>query len=150
MKIKLNIYKKISLAIILIVVILLVANAYFFKFIQPELDMESKMWVDGIVPTIVEDWNSQNLIDNSSSKLSEITSKEDIDGYILKAENTLGKFKSYKGSKGEGGIEINNFKKNVTCEYIADVIFENGEAHIYIKGIKENGVWKILSFDIEN
>jgi hypothetical protein len=121
---------------------------YFFTFVQPALNKESKAWVDETVPRIVTTWNVDETINNSSPELLQIMSREDIKVLFSTRSTKLGPFKKYNGSTGEAGIEINIGHKFTTAEYTARTNFINGAAEISIRGIKENGAWKILEFHV--
>ncbi len=126
-------------------VIGLLVFAYFFSGGR-ELDAESKMWVDSVVPEIVSSWDENKLKENSNYRLLEITDDDAFTKLLTTLEDQFGALKNYEGSEGQAGIRINNGNKTITAEYIAYAEFETGMAQIEIQGIKEEDKWTILRF----
>jgi hypothetical protein len=75
-------------------------------------------------------------------------SKDDFEKTFGSLATELGTFKKYDGSQGQAGIHIEGGQKTITAEYVAAAEFQNGVAQVAIRGIKENGGWKILNFNV--
>jgi len=128
------------------VVCVAVYFAHFFIFVQPELNQESKAWVDSTIPKILTNWNVNEMVNDSSPELMQTTSESDVSKLFSTLSSKLGAFKKYDGSTGEAGVDINNGREMTTAQYVAEADFTEGTANVTIEGIKENGVWKILYF----
>jgi hypothetical protein len=129
-----------------IIIALVIYFAYFFIFIGPVLDKESKAWVDEIVPKIVATWDVDKLVKNGSSEFLNTVSREEIEKLFFTLSTELGTLEKYNGSKGEAGIEIHNGQKTTRAKYLAEADFVKRSAEINVQGIKEKGVWKISGF----
>jgi hypothetical protein len=131
------------------VLILSAVGLLIFAYISsggPELDLESKAWVDSVVPEIVSSWDENKFKENSNYRLLETTDNESILKLLSTLEDQFGDLKNYQGSEGQAGIRVNNGVKTITAEYIAHAEFETGMAQIEIQGIKEEDKWTILRF----
>ena len=130
------------------VLILSVVGLFIYAFISggPELDVESKTWVDSVVPEIVSSWNENIFKEKSNYRLLETTDEDGISKLLSTLSDQFGALKNYEGSEGQARINIYNGVKTITAEYIAYAEFENGMAQIEIQGIKEEGKWTILKF----
>ena len=115
-----------------------------------QYDKESKMWVDTEIPKIISNWDAKELVGHSSPELLTLMSEDQAIKFMRTSHDGLGQMTKYVGSTGESGIHINNGSKIITAEYLTKAAFEKGDAEIEIRLIRENGVWKILNFDIHN
>jgi hypothetical protein len=118
------------------------------SIVGPELDKESKDWVDKIVPEIISSWDVDGIISNSSSELLRVTPREKLKKLFTTLSNELAHLKEYKGATGESWIDFNNGVKTITAVYIAEAVFTKGSAQIAIRGIKEADGWKLCSFHV--
>ena len=131
--------------IFLIILILLIAAVGYavLSGIGQNLDAESKLWVDTVVPEIVATWNVEALLKNSSSALLQTVSEEEMVESLDIFSEQLGAMKQYHGSTGAVSIYVRNGIKTITAEYVSAVTFENSSSTIEITGVKENDVWKV-------
>jgi hypothetical protein len=137
-----------SIFAILILVGIISVSILAFK--GAALDKESKAYVDEVTPKILENLNQETLFQYSSDELKNSASPEEFDK-LFNWFTKLGKFKEYKGSKGQAGISITTERgKQVTGNYIAQAEFENGPATINITIIKKGNNWQILGFRINS
>lgn len=135
----------IFVAILIAVVIYFI---YLFVFIGPVLDKESKAWVDEIMPKIITTWDVNELINDGSTEFLNTVPREEIENLFSTLSTALGIFEKYNGSIGEAGIEIHNGQKTIRAKYIVEADFTKQLAEIDIRGIKENGAWKIFGFHV--
>ena len=112
------------------------------------LDYESKAYVDKIVPVIVTSWDSKDLLLNASPELIKIIKPNDLNSIFKVCENKLGKFKEYKGSKGQSDQSIALKGRTITASYVSDVIFEKDKATVKTSLIKYNDKWQIMEFRV--
>lgn len=136
---------------IFIVILIAVATyfIYFFFFVGPVLDKESKAWVDEIVPKIITTWDADELLKVGSPEFLSTVSREEIKSLFSTLATELGTLKKYSGSMGEAGIEIHNGQKTIKAKYLVEADFTKRSAEIDVQGIKEDGVWKIFGFRID-
>jgi hypothetical protein len=131
-----------------LILLLLIGLIGYGFYEGPQLDAESKAWVDSIVPKVATTWDAKVLIENGSPELLETASVEEFDELMTSISTELGAFKKYGESQGEAGIHINNGQKTITAEYRAWAEYEKGVAQITIRGIKREDSWKILNFHV--
>lgn len=109
---------------------------------------ESKRDIDVLVIEIVSNWNSDKLIEVANSELFDVSSKEDIKEGFSRFADQFGVLKKYIGSKGKVAIPFHPFR-NATVKHVAEIVFEKGNAKIFVERVKESSQWKIRSFYIK-
>jgi len=118
---------------------------YFFS----DLDQESKTWVDTTALEILASWDSNEILKNASSEWLESVSIEETKTFSDQISQTFGTLVKYGVSTGEASLNVHNFTTTITAEYTIDVEFTKGPARVFIRGIKNDGVWKIYSLHID-
>lgn len=138
------------LGIIFVVIIVIVGGffAYYFLSAGP-LDKESKTWVDTVMPKILETWDPNEIIKNASPEWLQTVPEEKTKEFTDAVRQEFGTLAKYASSTGEAGIRVNNFSTTITAEYIVEADFTKGHGRVFIKGIKENGQWKIFTLFVD-
>lgn len=136
-----------GIAFIAIIIIVVVLISYLAGQ-GTKLDQESKEYVDNAVPIINKEWNEKELRRRASNEFMSMTSDEELKKMFKYIEKNLGKMKVYLGSQGESRVFLNNFKKDITANYIAQGDFEKGRANIYVSLIWKNNKWEILGYRV--
>ena len=133
-----------------VLIILGVVGFIIMAIIGTGLDKESKAYVDDVTPKILSNLNKETLFKYSSDELKNSATSEEIDK-IFSFFEKLGKFKEYKGSKGQSYTNIDLVKgKQILGYYTAQADFESEPATISITAIKKDNGWQILNFHINS
>lgn len=115
-----------------------------------KLDAESKAYVDRAVPQIVASWDPKELLNRASPELLKVAPAEKVEVMFKMFSEKLGKYKEYKGSKGDSLVNITPQGKVVTAAYMTQATFEEGDATIRIRAIKHGARWQILEFYVDS
>lgn len=127
----------------------LLAFLAYGMLVGPKLDHSSKIFVDRVVPEIVDSWSADKLMLHASSELSKTASKDQVDA-AFRAFSKLGSLEKYAGSTGKAKISISpQAGRVVTAEYLTTAAFKNGEARIRITLLQKDGNWQIVGFFVE-
>ena len=145
--------KKILIIIGAVFLVLAIISIIGFSFLAVKgasLDKESKTYVDKVTPMILANLNKETLFRYADDQLKNSAKPEEFEkifNWFLK----LGKFKEYKGAKGQANISINTKSgKVITGYYEAQAEFETGPATIKITTIKKGNDWRITGFHINS
>ena len=145
--------KKVLIILGILFVIGIAAVAGFIGIIAyngTKLDASSKEYVDQAIPPIISTWSEVELLDRASPELKAIATKDQIVP-LFKKLSELGKLKKYQGSKGDSFMSYSTQDgKRITAKYVANALFENGEASINIQLIQHDGKWQILNFHVNS
>lgn len=142
--------------------IIMVVGAIFFAIVlvwtirfvvltgkEPDLDKESKAYVDTVIPKILANISKETLFTYSDDELKKSPNSEFEKAF--KYFDKLGKFVEYKGSKGQAKISIKTGSvKVITAYYEADVEFTTGPATAKVTIVKRGNDWKIIGFYINS
>ena len=146
MKKILHIIEIVFTALIIVVVI----GFAVLSFKKPNLDEESKAYVDEVTPKILADLRKETLFRYSSEELKNSATENEVKELFSSYEK-LGKFIEYKES--HGSIDISStaqIEKLISGHYTAKVEFESGPAVIKIITIKKGDRWQIIGFHINS
>lgn len=113
------------------------------------LDAETKAWVDETIPPIIATWDSELLRQHSSKEALETVPPEVFDSLMETFSDKFGNMDEYLGSEGEGGININNFEKNIGARYTIKARYGEQIVRMYLVGVKEEGAWKIYGLNVD-
>ena len=146
--------KKILVVLGIIFVCLLVAGTVgvvTINYLGTKLDEQSKQYVDGVIPVIVSDWDPSQVIARASPELLEVAPPEKIAEFFRMFSDRLGRFKEYRGSKGEANISLHIPRGIIiTALYSADVLFEKATAKVNFRVVRRDNDWQILEFRINS
>jgi hypothetical protein len=138
---------------IALIAVLLIGGFVGYSAYQGRLlDASSKEYVNKNIPLIISSWSKDELLKRASPQLlSVINEKPDQIDHLFQGFAKLGAIRSYDGSKGDSNVSYTNRDgKVITAAYIADAIFENGDAHISVRLIQTSGSWKFLTFNVNS
>jgi len=114
------------------------------------LDKESKAYVDEVAPKILADLRTETLLTYASDELKNAVKPEDMDR-LFAWFRKLGRFKEYKGSKGEAKISLTTQAgKVITGQYVAQAEFDTGPAQVQIVTVKKGDKWFVQMFGINS
>jgi len=138
--------------IFICLIVVAVVGFSVLNYFGNKLDKESKSYVDEVIPIIIADWNSKELINRASPEFLESTPLDKLNSFMNACSKRLGKLKEYKGAKGQAGIHygIGIKNKSTTAEYVAEAIFDNASATIQIQLVLRNDIWHILGFRVNS
>jgi hypothetical protein len=111
---------------------------------------EAQVYVDRVIPQIVENWNAEKLISEASHKLLSINTPENIRSSFSAISNELGKLREYKGSEI---YKSNSVSTNGKIENLINIksrgTFEKAtvEFDIVVTGDQSN--WRINEFNVK-
>jgi hypothetical protein len=129
---------------LLLIVIAIVGFAILAKE-GAALDSESRNYADSSIIAIVGDWDQNELQKRATSGFLVNAPPADIDRLFAKLR-TLGRMKTYNGSRGQARMMINQGGKNVTANYEATADFDTGPARITLNLVKGIDGWRIHGF----
>lgn len=133
--------------------VLIIAGVIGFSVLAVKgnaLDKESKIYVDEVIPLLLDNLSKDNLFKYASEELKDSASPEEFDK-LFKFFVKLGKFVKYKESKGQANISVTTKNgEQINGYYEAQTDFENGPATIKITIIKKGSQWQIIGFHIDS
>ncbi|MFH2047699.1 MAG: tetratricopeptide repeat protein [Pseudomonadota bacterium] len=115
-----------------------------------KLDNQAKIYVDDVVPKIIQNWELSELTKHSHKELLNNSTYSQFESqfFLLKKLGTLEDYQKSEGqiiiSRTSDGIKI------ITGNYAANGKFENGLAKVSVKIIKEKNSWSILFFHVDS
>lgn len=136
-------------AIFLVLIIAGIVSAVILGKEGASLDTESRAYADSSIMAIVSDWDKNELQTRASSEFLMITPPPDLERLFAKFR-TLGRLKTYNGSRGQARIMFNQAGKSVTAIYEASADFETGPARITLTLIKRIDGWRIYGFHVNS
>ncbi len=145
--------KKLLVAVGVVLLCVIVTGVAGFSIISyrcVKLDKSSKAYIDEVIPRIISSWNSQELISRASPEFLNDVPKEKLDNLFKWFSARLGTLKIYAGSKGSSFIKISPSGKIEIASYVAQSVFEKGEAQIKIDVIQHNNKWQMLGFYVNS
>lgn len=131
-----------------LIIIYIVITVAIVAIKGSKLDAESKKYVDEIMPKIINTWSGENLIRYASPQLLNTTNKLELKEQMNALYKQLGESKTYKGSKGEANISINNGTTKITAEYVCVFNFRDADIDVKVTLIKNTDTWQILSLNL--
>lgn len=145
--------KKILMILGGVFAVLIVAGAVGIAVVAVKgraLDMESKAYVDRVVPIICADLRAETLSKYASKELLASARPEEFEK-VFTWFKKLGKFKQFKESSGQAHMSYTTQAgKSITGEYVAQVEFETGPAQVQIVTVKTGDQWSIQRFHINS
>lgn len=114
----------------------------------PNLDRESKEFVDASVPLMATGWRADDLRSLASPEL--LRAQGGDLGPLASSLSELGSLKHYNGADGEANIDISpNHGETITATYTAHADFSNGPADLHLRLIKHDEQWQLLAIEAE-
>jgi len=108
-------------------------------------NMESKAFVDRVVPLICAHWDVTEIMkEASASFLNNKNEPANTQANFKKFNDELGPMTAYKGC--EGSVEapqLGATGQKLYADYLAQLVFQKGEAVLDLKLVQENDQWKI-------
>ena len=142
------------IGIVVVALISLGAGAYLlFQHFGGHYDVESKAYVDRIIPLVCKDWNEGLVLQESSPELMKFIEKdkEKFDKLFVWFADRLGPLKEYKGSQGEAVLSYTaKDGKILTGSYAVQADFEKGPADIQVRVVLHGDKWQILLFKVNS
>jgi hypothetical protein len=137
--------------IALLLIIYLAADfSYMLEIRGPKLDASSKAYVDANIPTIISTWSLNELEKRASKELQQDLTAQKWNVF-LSSVKVLGQFETYEGCRGQAYItQSYPSPENITAEYVASAIFQNGTAEIKVKLIQKNSQWQIFKLTVDS
>lgn len=136
--------------IFLVLVIVVVILISFATVKGKALDTESRVYVNKVVPIILEDLNKDKLFEYSSKELINSASTEEFDNFFVLVKK-LGEFKGAEDAVGGARISyMSNEDNNTTAQYKVNAEFETGQAVVSIGIVKRDEKWLITGFRIDS
>lgn len=136
----------------LFVVLIVVGAIAFgaFTYFGGNLDRESKRYADETIPLILANWDPTELKRRISPEFKATVKEEDVDK-LFSVLQRLGKFQSYKGSRGQAYMAVTAQQgKVISAQYLAQVEFESGPADVFLALIKHGEEWQITGFRVNS
>ncbi len=145
----------IFLGLLLLLVVYSVSQSIYAHFVlqnidRENLDSESKIWIDNVMPKILDSWDTNEIVLNSSPEFLGVSPTDETKRFSDWALENYGELKRYVSSSGEAGIHIINFSTTITAEYVVDAEFAKRQGRVFVQGIKRDGVWKIYSLHLDD
>ena len=137
-----------TLAVILIVATIFIYGTFWGK----PLDESSKKFVDESISAITSEWSPQELKNRASPALIATIDKDPESlNKLFSRFSRLGGLKHYSGSTGQSFGMFNIIgPSSITADYVANVEFENGNAVISVKLVRQDKNWKINYFYVNS
>jgi hypothetical protein len=132
-------------AIFIILIVIGMGGFFILAREGATLDVESHDYVDSSVMAIITDWDQNELRKRMTAESQDKYPPQDMDRLFAKLR-TLGRIKTYDGSRGQARLGINPMGKIVTANYEATANFDTGPAQITLNLIKGIDGWRIQSF----
>ncbi len=114
------------------------------------LDIESKAYVDEVVPMICADLRFENLAKHASKELLAAVPPEEFKKVFVWFER-LGEYRAFIESSGQ--VHMNyaaQGDESIIGKYIAHVEFETGPAEVEIVVVKKDDGWKVQMLNIDS
>ena len=131
-----------------ILVIIGIAAAIFIPRLLA-LDREATAYIQDAVPKIVENWNSQELLDRATPELLSAMKSSEESNRLFTMFQQLGSLKRLETPSG--GVVTRAYTSTGTStvgNYTAQADFEKGTATIHIQLRRVNDTWRINGFHI--
>jgi hypothetical protein len=129
-----------------VVLLALAALVAFMRMQGGHLDKSSKAYVDTVVPKIVSNWSSDDLLREGSRSLKETVSRNELVAMFGQL-STLGPLIKYEGSEGKARILINPLQgRQVSAKYVAEAKMARGHVTVDITLVAEEGAWQVNGF----
>lgn len=136
------------IAIVFFLIIIFVGLYCWMRVDGKKNDVESKAYVDKVIPLIMSDWNFGEMEKNASQEMKKTLNAESCkDSFKMFAKN-YGKFVKYEGSKGESVRYFTVKGTIMTARYKCKIDYEKKNFLITINLVKHSGIWRILNFKI--
>jgi hypothetical protein len=134
-------------------VVIVVTIVIFVVFIPRALHLsdEASTYLDGEVPKIVQNWNSQELIDAASPELSAGINKGGGLDQMFTMFRQLGALKHL--DQPSGGVRMGASTEHgsyTVGNFSISADFESGPAEILVQVLKIGDTWKINGFRINS
>jgi hypothetical protein len=121
---------------------------------EPDLQLESKTYVEAAVVAISGDWSEEELRRRASPQLAQdLTLKpRELDMLFYAASAGLGRLTHYQGAAGEARTMATTTRAGTvaSAEYIVTAQYEKGSAELTIELLKVGGAWKIDGFSVDS
>ncbi|HZP11291.1 MAG TPA: hypothetical protein VFB36_02585 [Nevskiaceae bacterium] len=115
----------------------------------PELDRDSRAFVDASVQTICADWNEQALVERAAPELIQSVGQGVLERMFGRFRQ-LGGLQGYSGADGDASMTLTSKGLSVTALYFARATFAAGDAVIRVALTRQHGDWKIIGFKVDS
>jgi hypothetical protein len=119
------------------------------------LDVESKAFVDRVVPAITAAWSKQQLLDLATPELRASATPNELTA-LFDRLSQLGALVKYEGATGESAMSYmagfgskGRSSATVSASYVVKAQFQNGSATFKIMLMKRGGRWLINGFHVD-
>ncbi len=136
-------------SLLLVLVVIGGLGLVFATIKGPELDRESRAFVDSAVQTICDDWNEQALIERAAPELIQAVGQGVLERMFGRFRQ-LGDLRAYNGADGDSSITLTSKGLNVTALYFARAAFAGGDAVIRVALTRRHGEWRIIGFKVDS
>jgi hypothetical protein len=140
------------LGALFLIVIIFVAGVFIYAMtVGPQLDSDSKAYVDSTIPILTKDWNPEELRGRASMELLPLLKEPDLSN-LYRMFRKLGRMTRYNGAKGEAQIKISPQNLTITTRaaYLATADFENGPATMKMSLTYTDNIWQISEFRVDS
>ena len=144
--------KKITIIGVVVAVLLIgvLSTIFLLNRMAPKIQQDAQQYIDSNLPKIVQNWDSEALINQASPDLLKAASREQFAELFKMLSEKLGPLKQYKGSKGETSLttSFRGILRNGVFE--AQAVFANAPAVILCRIVWLDGTWKINEFRVKS
>ncbi len=144
--------KKITIIGVVVAALLIgvLSTIFLLNRMAPKIQQDAQQYIDSNLPKIVQDWDSETLINQASPDLLKAASREQFAELFKMLSEKLGPLKQYKGSKGETSLttSFRGILRNGVFE--AQAVFANAPAVILCRIVWLDGTWKINEFRVKS
>jgi hypothetical protein len=132
---------------VILLILGIAAVIYFPHLIK--LDREATAYIQDVVPRIVGDWKSKELLDRATPQLDSAIKSHGGVERLFEMFRKVGSLKHLDAPTGNVGFTKYAGQGAVTLgEYNAHADFEKGAATIHIELLRMNGEWMINGFHV--
>ncbi len=137
-------------AVIAILLIGIFVTLFMLNRMAPQVQKDAQNYVDSNLHKIVQNWNSEELINRASPDLLKVASREQFTELFKMLSSKLGSLKKYKGSKGTISLTTSYRGIARTGVFEAEAIFTQAPAAILCRIVWLDGTWKINEFRVKS
>lgn len=144
--------KKITIIGVVVAVLLVgvLSTIFLLNRMAPKVQQDAQQYIDSNLPKIVQNWDSEALINQASPDLLKVASREQFAELFKMLSEKLGPLKQYKGCKGKTSLttSFRGILRNGVFE--AKAVFANAPAMILCRIVWLDGTWKINEFRVKS
>lgn len=102
------------------------------------------------VPSTTDCWDLAAVKAESSDALRTAVPDERLAQLLQTFSVRLGGLKSYGAPRGESRLNVVNFRRIVTADYVVPATFEKAEGEVALRCILEGDRWKLLGMNVNS